>query len=74
MSRYFSLTIMVKMARMLNPATPTIMNSRMLRMARSTSMAASSGPWSSSQVEMRTSGELLNTARRSRVTAAWSLS
>ena len=39
MSRYFSETIIVKMARMLKPATPTIMKSRMLRMPRSTSMA-----------------------------------
>ena len=37
MSRIFSDTIMVKMARTLNPATPTIMNRSRFRMPRSMS-------------------------------------
>ena len=53
MSRYFSETIIVKIARMLNPATPTIMNNSRFRMPRSTSIAAKSGPWWSSHVPTR---------------------
>ena len=53
MSRYFSETIIVKIARMLNPATPTIMNSNRFRMLRSISIAARSEPWSCSHVATR---------------------
>ena len=50
MSRVFSTTIIVKMAKMPNPATPTIRNSSTFKMPRSTEMAARSGPCLSSQV------------------------
>ena len=53
MSLVFSTTIMVKIARIPNPATPTIRNKSTLRMPRSTPIAASSGPCLSSQVWMR---------------------
>src|SRR5262245_6468780 len=52
MSRVFSRTIIEKMARMQNPATPTIMKSSKLRSPRSMSTALSSEPCFSSQVDL----------------------
>ena len=53
MSRVFSTTIIEKIARMPNPATAMMKNSRMLRMLCSTATAPRSGPCFCSQVETR---------------------
>ena len=50
MSRVFSTTIIEKIARMPNPATAMMKNSRMFRMLCSMATAASSGPCFCSQV------------------------
>ena len=68
MSRVFSTTIIEKIARMPNPATAMMKNSRMFRMLCSIGTAASSGPCFCSQVETR------KYIGRSGSSASWSLS